>query len=69
MLIMKGLTFIAEEISKIVDREQSDEGTIKERLMELQMKYEMDEISEEEYDRKEEELLKLLEQAREKKGT
>jgi hypothetical protein len=66
---MKGLTFIAEEISKIVDREQSDEGTIKERLMELQMKYEMDEISEEEYDRKEEELLKLLEQAREKKGT
>jgi uncharacterized membrane protein len=64
---IKGLMFIGEKISEIVDKEQTDEGAIKERLMELQMKFEMDEIDEEEYDRQEEELLKLLEEIRAKK--
>lgn len=64
---IKGLMFIGEKISEIVDKEQTDEGAIKERLMELQMKFEMDEIDEEEYDRQEEELLNLLEQIRAKK--
>ena len=64
---LKGLVFLGKEIGKIVDREQSDEGTIKERLMELQMKFEMDEIDEAEYDRQEEELLGLLEQIRKEK--
>jgi len=35
--------------------------------MALQLKFEMDEISEEEYDQKEDELLKLLENIREEK--
>jgi len=48
-------------------KETSDEGAIKERLMALQLKFEMDEISEEEYDQKEDELLKLLENIREEK--
>ncbi len=64
---LKGMIFLGKEISKIADREQSDEGTIKERLMELQMKFEMDEIDEDEYDRREEELLGLLEQIRKEK--
>jgi uncharacterized membrane protein len=64
---IKGLMFIGEKISEIVDKEQTDEGAIKERLMELQMKFETDEIDEEEYDRQEEELLKLLEEIRAKK--
>jgi hypothetical protein len=45
----------------------SDEGTIKERLMALQLKFEMDEIDEEEYDRREDELLQLLERIRTEK--
>lgn len=61
---LKGLVFLGKKISEIVDQEMSDEGVIKERLMELQLKFEMDEISEEEYDRREEELLDLLEQIR-----
>ena len=62
-----GVIFIAEKINEIIDKEMSDEGAIKERLMALQLKFEMDEIGEEEYDQREDELLKLLETAREAK--
>jgi len=64
---LKGVIFIAEKINEIIDKEMSDEGAIKERLMALQLKFEMDEIGEEEYDQREDELLKLLETAREAK--
>ena len=64
---LKGLAFLGKKISEVIEQEQSDEGAIKERLMELQLKFEMDEIDEEEYDKREEELLVLLEQIRAKK--
>ncbi len=64
---LKGVIFIAEKINEVIMKETSDEGAIKERLMALQLKFEMDEISEEEYDQKEDELLKLLENIREEK--
>jgi hypothetical protein len=63
-MIFKGLVFIAEKINELMEREISDEGRIKERLMALQLKFEMDEISVEEYDRQEEELLGLIENIR-----
>ncbi|MFA4853562.1 MAG: gas vesicle protein GvpG [Bacteroidales bacterium] len=59
--------FIGKKIVELIDRETSDPGVIKERLMELQMKFEMDEINEEEYDKKEKELLELLEKTRPEK--
>ena len=61
MAPFNGMIFIAKKINEVIEKETSDEGTIKERLMGLQLKFEMDEISEEEYDEKEDELLKLLE--------
>ncbi len=64
---IKGIVFLAEKINEVIEKETSDEGTIKERLMALQLKFEMDEIDEEEYDKREDELLKQLENAREKK--
>lgn len=64
---LKGVLFLAEKINEVIEKETSDEGTIKERLMALQLKFEMDEIDEEEYDRREDELLKYLEQIREQK--
>ena len=64
---LKGVVFLAEKINEIIEKGMSDEGTIKERLMALQLKFELDEIDEEEYDRREDELLKLLELARENK--
>jgi len=63
----KGIIFLAEKINEVVEKETSDEGAVKERLMELQLKFEMDEITEEEYDQREDELLKLLENIREEK--
>jgi len=67
MAPIKGIIFLAEKINEVVEKETSDEGSIKERLMELQLKFEMDEISEVEYDQKEDDLLKLLENIREEK--
>ena len=63
----KGIIFLAEKINEVVEKETSDEGAVKERLMELQLKFEMDEITEEEYDQKEDELLTLLDNIREEK--
>jgi len=65
---LKGVIFIAEKINEVIQKETSDEGSIKERLMSLQLKFEMDEISEEEYDQKEDELLNLLANIREEKA-
>ncbi len=66
---LKGVIFIGKKINEVIENEMSDEGAVKERLMALQLKFEMDEIDEEEYDRKEDELLKILEDIRvEKQG-
>ena len=64
---LKGVIFIAEKINEVIEKEMSDEGSIKERLMALQLKFEMDEITEEEYDEREDELLKLLGNIRDEK--
>lgn len=57
---LKGVIWLGRKINDIVERELSDEGLIKEKLMELQLRFEMDEISEEEYNRQERELLARL---------
>lgn len=64
---LKGVIFIAEKINEVIEKETTDEGAIKERMMALQLKFEMDEIDEEEYDRQEDDLLNLLSQIREEK--
>jgi hypothetical protein len=64
---LKGVLFLAEKINEVIDKEMSDEGSIKERLMALQLKFEMDEIDEEEYDRREDELLSILGNIRDEK--
>lgn len=64
---LKGVIFIAEKINEVLDKEMSDEGSVKERLMALQLKFEMDEIDEKEYDKREDELLNILSNIREKK--
>jgi hypothetical protein len=64
---LKGIIFLAKKINEVIEKENSDEGAIKERLMALQLKFEMDEIGEEEYDRQEDELLNMLEKIRDNK--
>ncbi len=58
------LMSIAEALDEQVQKETSDIGKIQEKLMELQFKFEMDEISEVDYAAREKELLDQLERAR-----
>jgi uncharacterized membrane protein len=67
MFLFDGIIFIAKKINEVIEKETSDEGSIKEKLMALQMKFELDEITEEEYDKREDELLNILKDIREEK--
>ena len=55
------VVWLGKKIDEVAEREFSDDGLIKEKLMQLQLRFEMDEISEEEYNRQEKELLDRLE--------
>ncbi|MBI5025122.1 MAG: gas vesicle protein GvpG [Nitrospirae bacterium] len=57
---LKGVIWLGKKINEVAEKEVSDEGRIKEKLMELQLRFEMDEINEEEYEKQEEELLARL---------
>ena len=67
LLPIKGFIGIFKEIHEMAEREVSDEGYIRERLMELQLRFELDEIGEEEYTRQEKELMARLEAIRKAK--
>lgn len=64
---LKGVIWIGEKLNELVEKEFSDEGRIKEKLMELQLRFELDQISEEEYNRQEKELLERLDVIRKTK--
>ena len=53
LLPVKGFIGIFKKIHEMAEQELSDEGYIRERLMELQLRFELDEISEEEYTKQE----------------
>lgn len=61
----KGLMSIFKEICQIAQSEFTDESKIKEELLQLQMLYEIDQITEEEYQKQEAALLERLSLARE----
>lgn len=61
---VKGMVWIASKLKGAAEEEATDEGRIQEQLLNLQMKFEMDEISEGEYDRKETQLMQKLEAIR-----
>jgi hypothetical protein len=57
---LKGVVWMGQKLADMAENELSDKGRIKEELMRLQMQFELDEISEGEYNRKESELLDRL---------
>jgi len=61
---LKSVIWLGKKINEVVQREVSDEGRIKEKLMELQLRFELDEISEDEYNKQEKELLARLDEIR-----
>ena len=64
---LKGVIWIGKKIYEVAEKEFSDEGLIKEKLMELQLNFELDQINEEEYNRQEKELLARLDSVRKAK--
>ncbi len=64
----KGFVSIFKKIYEMAEAELTDESKIKEELLRLQTMYEIDQISEEEYQKKEVELLERLTAAREAKS-
>jgi len=49
LLPVDGFKFILKQIQQVVDRELNDDTVIKSQLLELQMRLELEEISDEEY--------------------
>ena len=57
---VNGFKFLLRQIQQIADRELNDDTVIKEQLLELQMRLELDEISEEDFAAREAELFARL---------
>ena len=57
---VNGFKFILGQIQKMADQELNDDTLIKEQLIELQMRLELDEISEADYQEREAELFARL---------
>ncbi len=57
---LRGVVWLGKKINETAENQLSDEGRIKEELMTLQLRFELDEINEREYDQREEELLARL---------
>ncbi|HEX5735932.1 MAG TPA: gas vesicle protein GvpG [Blastocatellia bacterium] len=59
-LPINGFRFILGQVQKLADQELNDESVIKEQLLELQLRLEMEEVSEEDYQEQEAELFARL---------
>ena len=57
---VNGFKFILGQIQKLADQELNDDTVIKEQLLELQMRLELDEISEDDFKAREAELFARL---------
>lgn len=57
---VNGFKFILGQIQKMADQELNDDTVIKEQLLELQMRLELEEISDEEFQEREAELFARL---------
>ena len=65
---IKGVVWIAEKVAEEADKKLYDEDAIRGQLMELELRYDLEEISEEEYLEAEEILLERLRIIRERKA-
>ncbi len=63
-LPIKGLVWIGKKLKETAEAEITDKSKVQEELLDLQMRFEMDEINEEEYEKKEAKLLERLEAIR-----
>ena len=57
---LKGVVWLGKQLNDMAQQELHDGGRIKEELMALRLQFELDQISEQEYDEKEQGLLARL---------
>ena len=67
-LPFKGIIGIFKELQKYVDRELNDQEYWQTKLLELQLKYEMDEIDDNEYKKNEKEIVAKIKEIQEREG-
>ena len=67
LIIDDFLIWLAKELQKIAEREVTDESKLKEELLKVRTLYETDQINEEEYTKREDEILQRLETLRKEK--
>ena len=65
---VQGVTWIAEKLAEQADNELYNEGAVRGQLMELELRLDMGEISEDEFMAVEEALLERLKMIRARKG-
>jgi hypothetical protein len=65
---IKGVIWIAEKVNEQAEKELYDEDAVRGQLMELELRYDLGEISEEEYMAAEEALLERLRVIRERQA-
>ncbi|MFH0775226.1 MAG: gas vesicle protein GvpG [bacterium] len=63
-LPIKGTIWIADKLKQSAETEVTDESKVREELLDLQMRFEMGEVNEEEYKKKETKILERLEAIR-----
>lgn len=63
-LPIKGVAWIGQKLMEQAEKELTDKSRVQEELLNLQMRFEMDEISEDEFKKKEAKLLEELEAIR-----
>src|SRR5215210_3924699 len=59
-LLIGGIRFVLDKVASAVDQEMNDEGRLREELLAAQMRYELGEISDEDFARFEEDILLRL---------
>ncbi|MDA2936903.1 gas vesicle protein GvpG [Acidobacteria bacterium AH-259-A15] len=64
MIPLKGTYWIASKLHETAEKDLTDKSRIQHQLLELQMRYELEEIDDEEYERQETKLLDQLEAIR-----
>lgn len=66
-LPVKGLMALSKKIHELAEAELNDESKLKEQLLRFQTMYELDQMSEEEYQEREDEIMMRLNEIRERK--
>ncbi|MFP5289088.1 MAG: gas vesicle protein GvpG [Thermoanaerobaculia bacterium] len=65
-LLIGGIRFVLDKVAAAVDQEMNDEGRLREELLAAQMRYELGEMSEEDFAEFEEDILLRLREIRER---